>query len=182
MNGETVCQCSDFEPLNKITVNDPLCKQIQDLPGKSICRLIYLTPPTTSSVCWRIFRQSCKFYFGILNYSDLNPLLLAGQSIAQKTKILRCLPKWFSAYQIGRSRVSLSLKAPPLVCPKARTRIIYLSALVIRVNKRELVLPSGPSSFSPTDEPSAARRVTMVSKLSEVRSMATWSPAVKFTV
>ena len=41
------------------------------------------------------------------------------------------------------------------------------------------MLPSGPSSFSATVAPSSARRDTMASKFSEVRSMVIWSPSVR---
>lgn len=49
----------------------------------------------------------------------------------------------------------------------------------MREKRRELVLPSGPSSFSAMVAPSAARRDTMASKFSELRSMVIWSPSVR---
>lgn len=54
-----------------------------------------------------------------------------------------------------------------------------MPVLVMRENRRELVLPSGPSSFSAMVAPSWARRDTMASKFSELRSMVIWSPSVR---
>ena len=45
----------------------------------------------------------------------------------------------------------------------------YVPVWVMRVKSKELLVPSGPSSFSATVDPSDASSVTIVSKLSELK-------------